>query len=161
LKQYGWCHLPIGWVRIVEQEGWILEIYTVDKVEENIQNVKCTPAIQETIRQLTEYFEGKRQEFDLPLAPAGTPFQKKVWAALQTIPYGETRTYGQIACQIGNPKACRAVGMANHRNPLLIVVPCHRVVGADGTLTGYAAGLERKQMLLELESKGKQENSIR
>ncbi|MGI5960236.1 MAG: methylated-DNA--[protein]-cysteine S-methyltransferase [Massiliimalia sp.] len=161
MKQYGWCHLPIGWVRIVEQEGWILEIYTVDKVEENIQNVKCTPAIQETIRQLTEYFEGKRQEFDLPLAPAGTPFQKKVWAALQTIPYGETRTYGQIACQIGNPKACRAVGMANHRNPLLIVVPCHRVVGADGTLTGYAAGLERKQMLLELESKGKQENSIR
>lgn len=161
MKQYGWCHLPIGWVRIVEQEGWILEIYTVDKIEENIQKVEYAPAIQETIRQLEEYFEGKRQEFDLPLAPAGTPFQKKVWAALQTIPYGETRTYGQIACQIGNPKACRAVGMANHRNPLLIVVPCHRVVGADGTLTGYAAGLERKQMLLELESRGKRENSIR
>lgn len=160
MKQYGWCHLPIGWVRIVEQEGWIVEIYTVDKAEENIQNVKYTPAIQETIRQLEEYFEGKRQEFDLPLAPEGTPFQKKVWAALQTIPYGETRTYGQIACQIGNPKACRAVGMANHRNPLLIVVPCHRVVGADGTLTGYAAGLERKQMLLELESRGKRENSV-
>ncbi len=89
--------------------------------------------------------------FDLPLEPAGTEFQKSVWVALQAIPYGETRSYGDMARQIGNPKACRAVGMANNRNPISIVIPCHRVIGADGSLVGYGGGLDLKQKLLTLE----------
>jgi methylated-DNA-[protein]-cysteine S-methyltransferase len=106
----------------------------------------------ETERQLQEYFAGGRKTFDLKLDFAGTGFQKKVWAALLTIPFGETRSYGQIARQIGNPKAVRAVGAANGRNPLSIVVPCHRVIGSTGQLTGFAGGLTIKALLLELES---------
>lgn len=110
------------------------------------------PAVlRETARQLGEYFAGTRASFDLPTAPGGTDFQRRVWAALATIPYGEVRTYGQIAAQIGQPRASQAVGAANGRNPLSIVVPCHRVVGSDGTLTGYAGGLDRKRTLLDLE----------
>ena len=101
--------------------------------------------------QLREYFEGKRREFTLPLAPKGTPFYQKVWQALLQIPYGETRSYGQIAAQIGNPKASRAVGMANHNNPIAIVIPCHRVIGTNGRLVGYASGLDVKEALLKLE----------
>ena len=101
--------------------------------------------------QLEEYLAGERTEFDVPLCPRGTPFQQKVWQTLQTIPYGQTRSYGEIAEQIGRPKACRAVGMANHANPILVLIPCHRVVGKNGSLTGYTAGLELKQRLLELE----------
>ena len=108
-------------------------------------------AFAEACRQLDEYFAGERREFDLPLNPAGTPFQLAVWDALKTIPYGEIRSYGEIAEQIGRPGAARAVGLANGRNPISIVVPCHRVIGANGTLTGYAGGLERKQQLLSLE----------
>jgi len=103
------------------------------------------------VAQLEEYLAGERTAFDVPLCPRGTPFQQKVWHALQTIPYGQTRSYGEIAEQIGKPKACRAVGMANHVNPILILIPCHRVVGKNSSLTGYAAGLELKQRLLELE----------
>ena len=110
-----------------------------------------TPIIKKAYEQLSEYFAGARKEFELPLAPQGTEFQKKVWAELQEIPYGETRSYGQIAATIGNPGAGRAVGMANHKNPLPIVVPCHRVIGAGGSLTGYAGGLDIKRTLLELE----------
>ena len=106
---------------------------------------------REVIRQLKEYFAGKRREFSLPLSPAGTEFQKKVWSALQEIPYGETRTYKEIAGRCGNEKACRAVGMANHVNPIGIVIPCHRVVGSSGKMVGYAGGLDKKQYLLELE----------
>jgi len=101
--------------------------------------------------QLEEYFAGKRREFDVPLDPQGTQFQRIVWNALLKIPYGETRSYKQIAQMVGNPKACRAVGMANNKNPIWIVIPCHRVIGADGSLTGYGGGLEMKQRLLELE----------
>lgn len=110
-----------------------------------------TPLIAEAFGQLQEYFAGKRREFQLPLAPEGTAFQKKVWNALLTIPYGEVRTYGQIAEQVGKPKASRAVGMANHSNPIGIVIPCHRVVGSNGKLTGYAGGLDKKERLLQLE----------
>ncbi|MDO4332944.1 MAG: methylated-DNA--[protein]-cysteine S-methyltransferase [Eubacteriales bacterium] len=110
-----------------------------------------TPFLAEVWKQLQEYFAGQRKCFDLPLAPAGTEFQKKVWEALMTIPYGEVRTYGQIAAQIGNPKASRAVGMANYNNPIGIIIPCHRVIGADGKLTGYAGGMEKKEQLLHLE----------
>lgn len=100
-------------------------------------------------------FAGRRRAFTLPLAPEGTPFQRAVWDALRTIPYGESRSYKQIAAQIGRPTACRAVGMANNRNPIAIVVPCHRVVGSGGTLVGYAGGLETKAYLLGLERENK------
>lgn len=106
-------------------------------------------------QQLEQYFQGKRQTFDVPLSPTGTPFQQKVWGALCAIPYGETRSYKQIAEMVGNPKACRAVGMANNRNHILIIIPCHRVIGANGSLVGYGGGLELKEKLLELEKKNK------
>ena len=111
-----------------------------------------TPLIKETSKQLTEYFDKKRKKFDLPLAFNGTDFQVKAWKALLLIPYGKTCSYGELASKIGNPKACRAVGNANNRNPLHIVVPCHRVIGHNGSLTGYAAGLDVKRLLLELEA---------
>ena len=101
--------------------------------------------------QLAEYFAGHRTEFDLPLEPGGNEFQRAVWRLLTTIPYGQTRSYGQLAAQLGDPGLARAVGAANGRNPISIVVPCHRVVGHDGSLTGYAGGLDRKAFLLELE----------
>lgn len=110
------------------------------------------PVLVETKRQLQAYFEGTRTAFSLPLVFTGTPFQKEVWRALATIRYGETRTYAQIARQIGHPRAVRAVGAAIGRNPLSIVAPCHRVVGSDGTLTGFAGGLENKAWLLKFES---------
>jgi methylated-DNA-[protein]-cysteine S-methyltransferase len=102
-------------------------------------------------RELDAYFAGKLKTFAVPLAPRGTPFQLKVWAALRAIPYGATRSYGQQAAAIGQPKAVRAVGLANGRNPIAIIVPCHRVIGANGALTGFGGGLERKQALLDLE----------
>ena len=102
-------------------------------------------------KQLEEYFAGKRKRFDLPLNPSGTEFQRSVWKALQNIPYGKTKTYKQIAEMVGNAKACRAVGMANNKNPIWIVIPCHRVIGTNGTLTGYGGGLNMKKRLLELE----------
>ncbi len=107
--------------------------------------------LAEAARQLTEYFDGQRQDFDLPLALQGTVFQRRVWAALLGIGYGETVSYGQLAGQIGRPTAARAVGLANGANPVSIIVPCHRVVGSDGGLTGYGGGLDSKQRLLELE----------
>ena len=114
------------------------------------------PLLGQAKQQLAEYFAGQRQAFDLPLRMQGTPFQQKVWAALREIPYGETRSYGQIAAQVGNPKASRAVGMANNRNPIAIIVPCHRVIGANGSLTGYAGGLSVKEELLALERRTRQ-----
>lgn len=109
-------------------------------------------------RELEEYFQGTRRRFSVPLAPAGTSFQRRVWDALLEIPYGETASYGDIAAKTGNPRACRAVGGANHRNPLPILIPCHRVIGSGGQLTGYAGGLEMKQTLLALEAAGKRED---
>jgi len=103
-------------------------------------------------QQLGEYFAGARKSFDLPLDFAGTPFQKKVWSELLNIPFGQTRTYGQIANSIGKPRAFRAVGAANGKNPISIVAPCHRVIGKDGSLTGFAGGLEAKECLLEIEA---------
>jgi methylated-DNA-[protein]-cysteine S-methyltransferase len=109
--------------------------------------------LDEAVRQLSEYFGGQRQAFDLPLALEGTAFQRLVWDALLGIGYGQTVSYGQLADQIGQPTAARAVGLANGRNPVSIIVPCHRVVGADGSLTGYGGGLDNKQRLLELEQR--------
>ena len=116
--------------------------------------------LMKAIVQLTEYFEGRRREFDLPINPKGTEFQRKVWKALAGIPYGETRTYGEIATQIGNRKAARAVGNANNKNPILLLIPCHRVIGADGSLTGFGCGLNIKEYLLNLEKEnGKTERN--
>jgi methylated-DNA-[protein]-cysteine S-methyltransferase len=108
-------------------------------------------ALAEAARQVREYFAGERTDFDLPLAPAGTEFERDVWAALCEIPYGHTRTYGELAAALGHPTAARAVGAANGRNPIALIVPCHRVIGAKGALTGYAYGVGRKRALLELE----------
>jgi methylated-DNA-[protein]-cysteine S-methyltransferase len=113
------------------------------------------PVLLKAEQQLSEYFAGKRQVFTVALDMKGTAFQKKVWAALLTIPFGETRTYADIARQLGNPKACRAVGAANGRNPVSIIAPCHRAIGSDGSLTGFAGGLDAKRYLLALEGKGK------
>jgi methylated-DNA-[protein]-cysteine S-methyltransferase len=110
-------------------------------------------AFHEVIRQLQAYFRGELKEFDLPLAMEGTEFQLRVWNALRAIPYGETISYAQLAERIGNPKAVRAVGLANGSNPIPIIVPCHRVIGSDGSLTGFGGGLSTKKMLLELENK--------
>lgn len=109
--------------------------------------------IKQAKQQLDEYFQGKRKVFDLPLNPSGTTFQKKVWSALCNIPYGETRSYQEIAVAIDCPKGCRAVGLANNKNPIVILIPCHRVIGKNGSLVGYALGLEMKQHLLDLEIK--------
>lgn len=141
-------------VTIAEQDGKIVRVSLGGNGIPEGEN-KQTRLLVQAAGQLDEYFTGKRKEFDLPLAAKGTLFQKKVWNTLCTIPYGETRSYKDIAIQIGNAKACRAVGMANHNNPIGIIVPCHRVVGADGKLVGYAGGLDRKQFLLELERKYK------
>lgn len=122
------------------------------KAEREIESVEQeTPLLKKARQQIEEYLTGRRTEFDLSLSLHGTDFQKRVWRALLTIPYGETRTYGEIARQIGNPKACRAVGMANHNNPVSLIVPCHRVIGADRSLVGYGGGLHIKERLLSLE----------
>lgn len=140
---------PLGEMGLGE-EGAITALYLPGRPVPRLIS-RPTPLLEEGRRQLLEYLAGERQTFDLPLAPAGTPFQRGVWQALQTIPYGQTRSYGDIARQIGRPKAFRAVGMANHENPIPIFIPCHRVVGSDGSLTGYAGGLELKKALLGLE----------
>lgn len=111
----------------------------------------ATPLLERAAEQLCEYLAGARSSFDLPLNPSGTDFQRRTWKALLDIPAGETRSYGQLAAAVGNPKACRAVGMSNNRNPIPIFIPCHRVVGADGGLVGYGGGLPLKQALLDLE----------
>jgi methylated-DNA-[protein]-cysteine S-methyltransferase len=105
------------------------------------------------VQELSEYFSGKRTSFDLPLNPSGSAFQKRVWEQLRLIPCGQTRSYGDIAKAVGNPKAARAVGHANNRNPIMIIIPCHRVIGADGSLVGFGGGLEVKQFLLDLEAR--------
>ncbi|MNE36295.1 Methylated-DNA--protein-cysteine methyltransferase [compost metagenome] len=112
---------------------------------------EATDQLDEAVRQLDEYFAGKRQKFDLRLAPRGTEFQREVWQALLDIPFGRTTCYAELAERIGRPKAMRAVGAANGANPIAVIIPCHRVIGRDGSLTGYGGGLERKELLLRLE----------
>lgn len=138
---------PIGLLTIEETDGAI----TALRFGGETVSPPPTPLLQRAAQQLTEYFAARRRRFDLPLRPQGTAFQQAAWSALCDIPYGQTRTYAQQAAAIGRPKACRAVGMANHRNPLPLFIPCHRVIGAGGKLTGYAGGLAVKRFLLELE----------
>lgn len=139
-----------GFLTITENDNYIIEIKWEEK-----QDGKLTPLLKEAFNQIEEYFAGKRFNFDLPLKAKGTEFQKQVWNELSKISYGETRSYKDIAIAIGNPKASRAIGMANNKNPLAIVVPCHRVIGSNGTLTGYAGGLGVKEKLLYLERASK------
>lgn len=151
MKSYFYYTTAIGPLVIGEEDGYITRIKFSAP-----SDMPCgeTPLIKKAHAQIEEYLRGERTAFDLPLRAEGTSFQKKVWDVLASIPYGEVRTYGQVAAQAGNPKACRAVGMANNRNPLAVVVPCHRVIGANGTLTGYAGGLGVKEKLLDLEKAG-------
>lgn len=142
--------MPLGRLTIVASENGLTQILFGPQVIEGV--AKRPSALTNTAAtQLQEYFAGKRHVFDLPLDPKGTEFQLKVWEELKKIPYGEVRTYAQIAEAVGSPKGFRAVGLANNKNPLPIVVPCHRVIGAGGKLVGYAAGIKIKRYLLELE----------
>jgi O-6-methylguanine DNA methyltransferase len=151
MKNSFYYDTKIGRIQIEENGEAITKIHYVKKdIQENTEG-KETKLLKEAIKQLNEYFEGKRSSFNLQLAPEGTEFQKKVWNALREIPFGETKSYGEIARIIGNEKASRAVGMANNKNPIMIVIPCHRVIGANGKLVGYAGGIEVKEMLLNLE----------
>ena len=142
-------------ITVCEKEGKISRISVGHGTFPFEGEVRETKTIRECGRQLKEYFLGKRKDFDIPLYMEGTPFQMRVWEVLKKIPYGETRTYGQIAAEAGNPKAARAVGGANNKNPIGIIVPCHRVIGANGSLIGYAAGTDIKNYLLKLEKKNK------
>jgi methylated-DNA-[protein]-cysteine S-methyltransferase len=143
---YSLCKLGIA-----EEDGSVCRIFfEAEKIPGDYVKHE-TPLIKKAASQLGEYFNGKRKTFELPLALHGTEFQNKIWKALQKIRYGETCSYGGLAAKTGNPKASRAVGMANNRNPIPIIIPCHRVIGKDGSLTGYAGGLELKRKLLDLE----------
>lgn len=153
MKYYLDMPVPLGWLRIVEKNEAIVEIQIMRQLEPAPEELEQreTALLLEAKRQLEEYFAGIRAGFSLPLAPEGTAFQKAVWKQLEAIPYGETRTYGQIAAAVGNPNASRAVGGANHNNPIAIIIPCHRVIGANGKLTGYAGGIDLKEALLRIE----------
>ncbi len=142
---------PLGWIRMEENPHGITSLRFVDNKAERPLMAEHSMYLADAQSQLSEYFSRKRTSFDLPLSIKGSAFQKSVWIALRGIPYGETRSYQQVAETIGNKNAARAVGLANNRNPVLIIIPCHRVVGKDGKLVGYAGGIPRKQCLLDLE----------
>ncbi|MCW5589581.1 MAG: methylated-DNA--[protein]-cysteine S-methyltransferase [Legionellales bacterium] len=139
---------PLGKLEIKEAAG---KLIYCDWTTQQVDHDNASPILQKAKKQLIEYFQGKRMIFQLPLAPIGTAFQEKVWQALLTIPYGETRSYQQLAQFIKQPQACRAVGSANGKNPISIIIPCHRVIRASGDLGGYAGTPQRKKKLLELE----------
>ena len=143
---------PLGQMALGEEEGTIVRLYLPSAPTPRLMPHE-TPLLIEGRRQVLEYLAGERQVFDVPIAPWGTPFQQRVWAALRDIPYGQKRTYREIALAVGCPKGFRAVGMACNRNPIPIIIPCHRVVGVGGALIGYSGGAELKQTLLDLEQK--------
>lgn len=148
MPQIAYYETSFGLWKIGYEEACIIFVKRI-----NAPNTDNTPSpiSDHAAQQLLEYLEGRRTSFSVPVRPTGTPFQLTVWNALMQIPYGETRTYAQIAAAIGNPKACRAVGQAANRNPIWILIPCHRVVGSNHSLTGYAGGLNLKQELIDLE----------
>lgn len=141
----------IGKIGIAEQDDAITNVFLDGVIPSNGYSLCETPLLKEAFLQLFDYLAGRCTAFDLPLAPAGTAFQRSVWDALLCIPYGETRSYQEIATAVQSPKGCRAVGLANGRNPIAIFIPCHRVIGKNGTLTGFGGGLPMKQALLRLE----------
>jgi len=151
MKTTYYYNSPIGTIKFVCSEDALQEMHFCEEVGKNPQSY--SKIVSTCKEQLDQYFDGKLKEFTIPLDFVnGTDFQRSVWEALQSIPYGETRSYKDIAIKIGNPKAVRAVGGANNKNPIGIVVPCHRVIGSNGKLVGYAGGLDKKEMLLKLES---------
>ena len=143
---------PYGKMGLAEENGALVHLYLPNKGMPRIAEHE-TALLADGKGQLMEYFAGKRTVFKLPLAPEGTAFRKKVWAALLDIPYGGTISYGELARRVDNPRGVRAVGQANHHNPIPILIPCHRVVGANGSLTGYGGGVELKRALLALEKR--------
>lgn len=147
---------PLGPIRITASDEGLLSALFFDEEQGQYLNepVVQNGLTQQAVLQLDEYFNGKRQQFDLPLTPVGTDFQQAVWRELVKVPFGKTETYGYVARQLNNPLSIRAVGMANNRNPICILIPCHRIIGADSSLTGYAGGLWRKEYLLKLERTG-------
>jgi methylated-DNA-[protein]-cysteine S-methyltransferase len=153
---YTLMNSPVGTLRLIASDKGLAGVWFERtrpgrvRPRGDVENARH-PVLVETERQLREYFAGRRQSFDLPLDFVGTPFQRSVWKALLTIPFGQTRSYGQIAKQVGRPSASRAVGAANGRNPVAIVAPCHRVIGSTGALTGFGGGLDVKERLLRLE----------
>ncbi|MFH8932992.1 methylated-DNA--[protein]-cysteine S-methyltransferase [Streptomyces griseosporeus] len=155
MKQHTVIDSPYGPLTLVAEDGVLCGLYMTDQRHRPPEESFGTPdeaPFAEAEEQLEAYFAGELKEFTLELRLNGTPFQRRVWDRLRTIPYGERRTYGELAAALGNPAASRAVGLANGKNPIGIIVPCHRVVGADGSLTGYGGGLERKQRLLDFET---------
>lgn len=151
MKTVFFYQTAIGEIGIMENGTAITKLYFYGENTPQHVTIKETALLKEAGWQLKDYLAGKRKSFDLPLAPDGTEFQQKVWRALQQIPYGQTQSYGEIAKRIGQPGAFRAVGLANSKNPILIFIPCHRVIGANGKLVGYAGGLDSKDYLLDLE----------
>lgn len=152
---------PVGVLRLIADEQYLLGVVWQQEQIHRLSQLQLTevthhPILAQTQQQLTEYFQQQRQVFDLPLFTSGTDFQLDVWQALSTIPYAQTRSYQEIATQIGRPKAVRAVGLANGQNPHAIIVPCHRVIGKNGTLVGFGGGLEHKITLLQIEATAQQ-----
>ena len=155
MKYYSEIETPLGILTIIEENKYIVEIIfgRTEREESEIFRKEDTDLLKETKKQLTEYFNKTRTEFQIPCKPKGTVFQKDVWNELMKIPYGETMTYQEVAFSIGNVRACRSVGRANNKNPIPILIPCHRVIGKDNKLLGYAGGMEIKEFLLRLERK--------
>ncbi|MFT4832735.1 MAG: methylated-DNA-[protein]-cysteine S-methyltransferase [Psychroserpens sp.] len=151
-----YINTPLGFTKLEGDEFGLSNVTILDS-EEKLTDV-IPEELEDAVYQLKEYFEGKRSQFSLTLNPVGTDFQKKVWEALEQIPYGKTISYLELSKILGDPKAIRAVAAANGKNPLWIIIPCHRVIGSDGSLTGYAGGLHRKKWLLEHESPAKQQS---
>ena len=163
MMNYQICESPLGSILLVSDGRALKRLDFIDDPEQSgltaddHQHIDCVidGVIEETMLQLQEWFAGQREVFDLPVSPDGTGFQHTVWDQLLKIPFGETRTYGEVAQSIDKPTAARAVGAANGKNPIALIIPCHRVNGANGALTGYTFGIERKKQLLELESHAK------
>lgn len=154
IASYAYLDSPIGRLLLVADDRGLREInFPKGERAPDPAWQENANALREPMRQLHEYFAGKREDFDLPLAPRGTPFQQTVWKELCRIPYGQTISYGDLARRIGNPNASRAVGLANGSNPIPIIIPCHRVIGSNGKLTGYGGGLQIKEKLLALEQR--------
>lgn len=150
MKKLFYYEAPFGKIAVAEKEGKITDLFLNPK-ELKGYKIQETEVLKKAGKQLKEYFKGERKEFSLSLAPEGTDFMKRVWKELEKIPYGETRSYKEIAIASGSSKAYRAIGMANNRNPIAIIIPCHRVIGADKKLVGYGGGLKIKEFLLNLE----------
>lgn len=152
MEQKAYLESPVGRLVILEKEGAISQIHIAARYDPPGVPKAESSSLLEAKKQLTEYFECRRTVFELPLAPEGTAFQRRVWENLLKIPYGDTWSYKQLAEAVGKPKACRAVGGANGKNPIMIVIPCHRVIAADGSIGGYSGGLSVKSLLLALEN---------